>query len=192
MRSTGSSTRRATVPAARSNSGVPGRPGRSSPGQSPLSRRWICHAPGRDGAAFVLDHGDWRAPGVPTAAMDFDEHNQPRSDTSKAGVVLDSKQEGASAQEGRTIHGARHGGAGFRRPGPAAHTHLERGVTLQSEATSLETAGQTLHVRRTWRSPVADVDFRTIRDGGQEGARAQARRSWNRRRFTYGRSGDYQ
>ncbi len=57
----------------------------------------------------------------------------------------------------------------FTAQGQLRHAHLERGVTMQSETTSLETAGQTLDVSRTWRSPVADVDFRTIRRGESEG-----------------------
>ena len=119
---------------------------------------------------FVLTTATGGRLASPTAAMDFDEHNQPRLGHLEGGVVLDSKQEGASAQEGRTIHGASPTAElDFAAQGQLRHTHLERGVTLQSEATSLETAGQTLHVRRTWRSPVADVDFRTIRDGGQDG-----------------------
>ncbi len=56
-------SRRASVRAARGNTGIPGRPGRSSPGQSFVSRRWIRGAPGRDGWLCV-DYGDGRAPGV--------------------------------------------------------------------------------------------------------------------------------
>ncbi len=44
---------------------------------------------------------------------------------------------------------------------------------MQSEGTSLEAAGQTLHVSRTWRSPVADVDFRTIQGGGESAGKTQ-------------------
>ena len=117
----------------------------------------------------------------PTAAMDFDEHNQPRHGHLEGGVTMDSKQEGPSAQEGRTAHGTSPTAElDFSAQGQLRHAHLERGVTMQSEGTSLEASGQTLHVSRTWRSPVADVDFRTI-PGGE---RPQARPRWNRRRFT--------
>jgi lipopolysaccharide export system protein LptA len=105
----------------------------------------------------------------PTAAMDFDEHNQPRHGHLEGGVTLDSKQAGASAQEERTVHGASPTAElDFTAQGQLRHAHLERGVTMQSEATSVESAGQMLHVSRTWRSPVADVDFRTIQ-GGEQG-----------------------
>jgi lipopolysaccharide export system protein LptA len=113
----------------------------------------------------------------PTAAMDFDEHNQPRHGHLEGGVTLDSNQGadskhgGDSALEGRTVHGASPTAElDFTAQGQLRHAHLERGVTMQSEATSVETAGQTLDVSRTWRSPVADVDFRTIQGGGQGGS----------------------
>ena len=110
----------------------------------------------------------------PTAAMDFDERNQPRHGHLEGGVTLDSKQEGASAQEGRTVHGASPTAElDFTDQGQLRHAHLERGVTMQSEAASQETTGQTLHVSRTWRSPVADVDFRTIQGGGESVGKTQ-------------------
>ena len=106
----------------------------------------------------------------PTAAMDFDEHSQPRHGHLEGGVTLDSKQEGASAQEGRTMHGTSPTAElDFTAQSQLRHAHLERGVTMQSEASSLESGGQTLHVSRTWRSPVADLNFRTIKGGGQGG-----------------------
>ncbi len=109
----------------------------------------------------------------PTAGMDFDGHNQPRHGRLEGGVILDSKQEGALAQEGRTVHGASPTAElDFTAQGRLRHAHLERGVTMQSETTSLETAGQTLDVSRTWRSPVADVDFRAIPAGGQGGGQS--------------------
>jgi lipopolysaccharide export system protein LptA len=104
----------------------------------------------------------------PTAAMDFDEHNQPHLGRLEGGVILDSKQEGASAQEGRTVHGTSPTAElNFTTQGQLRHAHLERGVTMQSETSSLETAGQTLDVSRTWRSPVADVDFRAVETEGK-------------------------
>jgi lipopolysaccharide export system protein LptA len=116
---------------------------------------------------FVLTTSTGGRLASPAAAMDFDEHNQPRHGHLEGGVVLDSKQEGASAQESRTAHGTSPtADLDFTAQGQLRHAHLERGVTMQSEATSQETAGQTLRVSRTWRSPVADVDFRTIQGGG--------------------------
>ncbi len=116
---------------------------------------------------FVLTTATGGRLASPTAAMDFDEHNQPRHGHLEGGVILDSKQEAASAQEVRTVHGTSPTAElDFTAQGQLRHAHLERGVTMQSEATSVETAGQTLHVSRTWRSPVADVDFRTIHSTG--------------------------
>jgi lipopolysaccharide export system protein LptA len=104
----------------------------------------------------------------PTAAMDFDEHNQPRHGHLEGGVTLDSKQESDSAQQGRTAHGtAPAAELDFSAQGQLRHAHLERGVTMESEGSSLEASGQTLHVSRTWRSPVADVDFRGVETAGK-------------------------
>jgi lipopolysaccharide export system protein LptA len=123
---------------------------------------------------FVLTTATGGRLASPTAAMDFDEHNQPRHGHLEGGVTLDSKQEGdskqagASAQEGRTVHGTSPTAElDFSAQGQLRHAHLERGVTMQSEATSLEAVGQTLRVRRTWRSPVADVDFRSVESAGK-------------------------
>jgi len=128
---------------------------------------------------FVLTTSTGGRLASPTAAMDFDEHNQPRHGHLEGGVILDSKQEGdskqagASAQESRTMHGTSPTAElDFTAQGQLRHAHLERGVTMQSEATCQETAGQTLDVSRTWRSPVADVDFRTIHGGGQGGGQS--------------------
>jgi lipopolysaccharide export system protein LptA len=124
---------------------------------------------------FVLTTATGGRLASPTAAMDFDEHNQPRHGQLEGGVVLDSKQEGASAQESRTAHGTSPTAElDFTAQGQLRHAHLEHGVTMQSEATSQETAGQTLHVSRTWRSPVADVDFRTIHGEGESAGKTQA------------------
>ncbi len=98
----------------------------------------------------------------PTAAMDFDEHNQPRHGHLEGGVTMDS------AQEGRTVHGTSPTAElDFSAQGQLRHAHLERGVTMESEGSSLEAAGQTLHMRRTWRSPFADVDFRGVETAGK-------------------------
>jgi lipopolysaccharide export system protein LptA len=106
--------------------------------------------------------------------MEFDEHNQPRHGRLEGGVVLDSTQEGDSkqggdsAQSGRTVHGTSPTAElDFTVQGQLRHAHMERGVTFASEETNAEAAGQTLHVSRTWRSPVADVDFRAIRSAGK-------------------------
>jgi lipopolysaccharide export system protein LptA len=98
----------------------------------------------------------------PTAAMDFDEHNEPRHGHLEGGVTMDS------AREGRTVHGTSPTAElDFTAQGQLRHAHLERGVTFASEETSAEAAGQTLDVSRTWRSPVADVDFRAVESAGK-------------------------
>jgi len=105
---------------------------------------------------------------APTAAMDFDEDNQPRHGHLEDGVTLDSKQEASSGQESRTVHETSPtADLDFTAEGQLRHAHLERGVTMLSETTSLETTGQALDVKRTWRSPVADVDFRGVETAGK-------------------------
>ena len=122
------------------------------------------HLDATGGFVLTTDTGGRLA--APTAAMDFDEHNQPHHGRLEGGVILDSKQEGTSAQVGRTVHGTSPTAElDFRAQGQLRHAHLERGVALLSEATSQEAAGQTLRVSRTWRSQVADVDFRAIQRG---------------------------
>jgi lipopolysaccharide export system protein LptA len=103
----------------------------------------------------------------PTAAIDFDEHNQPRHGHLEGGVTLDSKQEGDSEQASRTVHGTSPTAElDFDAQGQLRHAHLERGVTFASEGTRAEAAGPPLYTSRTWRSPVADVDFRAVREAG--------------------------
>jgi lipopolysaccharide export system protein LptA len=117
---------------------------------------------------FVLTTATGGRLAAPTAAMEFDEHNQPRRGHLEGGVVLDSKQEESSAQEGRTVHGTSPTAElGFTVKGQLRHMHLERGVSMVSETTSTRTTGQTLDVKRSWRSPVADVEFRGVETAGK-------------------------
>ena len=98
---------------------------------------------------------------APTAAMDFDEHNQPRHGHLEGGVTMDSKQKGLGAGRPHGAWDLADGGAGVHGPGPAAaRAPGARRGDAERGATSLEAGGQTLRVSRTWRSPVADVDFR--------------------------------
>ena len=100
----------------------------------------------------------------PTAAMDFDERNQPRHAHLEGGVTMDS------AQSGRIVHGVSPTAElDFTAQGELRHAHLERGVAIDSQETTPAAAGPALAVSRTWRSPVADVDFRTTQhDGGTQ------------------------
>jgi lipopolysaccharide export system protein LptA len=111
----------------------------------------------------------------PRAAMEFSEKNQLRHGHLEGGVTFDSKQEGGSAKEGRTIDGTSPTAElDFSTEGQLRHAHLERGVTMQSDETSLDSAGQTLRVARTWRSPVADLDFHSVQSGGKTQLEAQS------------------
>jgi lipopolysaccharide export system protein LptA len=105
----------------------------------------------------------------PTAAMDFDEHNQPRQGHLEGGVTMDS------AQEGRTVHGTSPTTElEFNAQGQLRHAHLERGVAFESVETRTEAAGGPLEVHRTWRSPVADLEFRSVECAGKTQVEAEA------------------
>ena len=93
---------------------------------------------------------------APVAWMDFDEHNQPRQGHMEGGVTMDS------AKEGRTVHGTSPTAElKFGARGELKSAHLERGVEMRSEETNEESPGQgALRVKRTWRSPILDVNFR--------------------------------
>src|SRR5208337_4044561 len=104
---------------------------------------------------------------APTATMDFDEHSQPRHGRLEGGVIMDS------LKEGRTVHGTSPTAElEFAGQGQLRHAHFERGVVFASVESGPETTGQTapLQVNRTWRSPVADVDFRGVSKGQIEPA----------------------
>jgi len=94
---------------------------------------------------------------APVGAMDFDEHNQPHHGHLAGGVTMDS------ARDGRTSHGtASTAELEFTSRGLLRHARLEHGVTLTSEEN-----GPQRHVSRSWRSPVADLDFRGGAEKGQ-------------------------
>jgi len=96
-----------------------------------------------------------------TAAMDFDEHNQPRHGHLEGGVTMDS------VQASRTVHGTSPTAElDFNAQGQLRHAHLERGVIFESKGTRTEATGLPLDVSRTWRSPAADVDFHAAREAG--------------------------
>jgi lipopolysaccharide export system protein LptA len=104
---------------------------------------------------------------APTATMDFDEHSQPRHGHLEGGVSMDSMK------EGRTVHGTSPTAElDFVGQGQLRHAHLERGVAFASHATSAGSSDETgsPSFTRTWRSPVADVDFRDAGRGQVEPA----------------------
>ena len=101
---------------------------------------------------------------APTGSMDFNEHNQPRHGHLEGGVKMDSASQ--SGSNSRQVHGTSPTAElEFTPKGELRHVHMERGVEMHSEDLGVPESGQgPLRVSRTWRSPVADVDFR---DNGQ-------------------------
>ena len=99
---------------------------------------------------------------APTAAMDFDEDNQPHRGHMEGGVTMDS------VRDGRTVHGTSPTAElEFSAKGQLRHAHLERGVAFDSADSSQDPSGQSLRLNRTWRSPVADVEFRSQQAAGK-------------------------
>ena len=112
-----------------------------------------------EGFTLVTANGDHVA--SPTAAMDFNEHNQPRNGHLEGGVVMDSARQQGNLK--RHFNGtAPTMELEFTPQGELRHSHMERGVEMHSEETTLAAANSkgALRVSRTWRSPVADVEFR--------------------------------
>ena len=100
---------------------------------------------------------------APSGILEFNEHNQPRHGHLQDGVIMDS------VSAARQVHGTSPSAElEFTAQGLLHHAHLERGVEMHSLQLS-EPAGDskagTLRVSRTWRSPVADVDFRSAGQG---------------------------
>jgi lipopolysaccharide export system protein LptA len=91
-------------------------------------------------------------------AVDFDEHNQPTHGHFEGGVTMDS------VSGARTVHGTSPiVELEFSSRGQLHHAHLERGVEMRSDETGQTSAnGQPapVHVSRTWRSAIADIEFR--------------------------------
>ena len=95
---------------------------------------------------------------APSGTLEFDEHNQPRHGRLEGGATMDS------SGNGRQIHGtAPTADLAFTSGGTLRHVHLERGVTMHSEeiAAEHESTNETVKVSRDWRSPYADLDFRS-------------------------------
>jgi lipopolysaccharide export system protein LptA len=97
---------------------------------------------------------------APTGSLDFDEHNQPKRGHLEGGVTMNSDA------HGRQVHGSAPTALlDFTANGELRHAHLERGVQIDSKEQSESAAGP-LRTSRTWRSPVADMEFRKA-DHGQ-------------------------
>ena len=117
---------------------------------------------------------------APKASMDFNEHNQPRHGDLEDGVTMDSSSanESESGKQTRRVHGASPTAElEFTAQGDLHHTHMERGVEMRSDELTQPGAANAkeglLRVSRTWRSPVADVDFRNAGKGQVEPAMLQ-------------------
>ena len=112
---------------------------------------------------------------APKASMDFNEHNQPRHGHLEDGVTMDSssEKESESGNQTRQVHGTSPtADLEFTPQGNLRHTYMERGVEMRSEELTQRVAANAkegpLRVSRTWRSPVADVDFREVGKGQVE------------------------
>ncbi len=129
---------------------------------------------------------------APMATMDFDEHSEPQHGRLEGGVVMDSERQGESAEEGRAVHGTSPtADLEFAAQGKLRRAHLERGVEFTEEqgtsgqgdkgisekgtgnrdkgsASEGGAGASALSISRTWRSPVADVDFRDAGKGEVE------------------------
>ena len=122
-----------------------------------------------EGFTLVTANGDHVE--SPTAAMIFNEHNQPRNGHLEGGVVMDSVRQMGNLS--RHVHGiAPTMELEFTPQGELRHTHMERGVEMHSDEITRPALDPkaTLRVSRTWRSPVADVDFRDSGHGQTEPA----------------------
>jgi lipopolysaccharide export system protein LptA len=118
-----------------------------------------------DGFTLATSNGGHIA--APTATMGFDDHSQPRHGHLEGGVALDS------VKEDRTVHGVSPtADLDFVGQGQLRRAHMERGVLFTSDEarSTASQAGAVLHSTRTWRSPVADLDFRDAGKGQVEPA----------------------
>ncbi|HWE86410.1 MAG TPA: LptA/OstA family protein [Terracidiphilus sp.] len=124
-----------------------------------------------DGSAVRLDAHDGialtTATGTriasPVGSLLFNERNQPQQGRLEGGVTL------ASSGGGREASGsAPQAVLSFSSRGELRHAHLERGVILHSA----QDGSDGVRVTRDWRSPVADVEFRTTAQRHTEIAQA--------------------
>jgi lipopolysaccharide export system protein LptA len=104
---------------------------------------------------------------APKGTMDFDERNQPRHGRLEGGVTMDSTS-GA-----RTVHGTSPAAElEFTAAGELHAMQMEQSVELESNETGqTEVKGRLVPVRmsRTWRSPMAEVEFRDVEQGETRG-----------------------
>jgi lipopolysaccharide export system protein LptA len=113
---------------------------------------------------FSLTTANGARVNAPNGSLDFDEQNHPQQGRMYGGVTMESTSEGKQATGSAPAADLAFSGSGELR-----HVHLERGVTLHSEQTTMTEGSQPeLRVRRDWRSPLADIDFRNVAKGQAE------------------------
>ena len=101
---------------------------------------------------------------APVGTLEFGEHNEPKSGELKGGVKLNS------LSAGRQLQGsAPEANMEFSPTGELSHLRLSDGAVISSDTQS-GAGAQARGVSRTWRSPVADVNFRQAAKGGIEPA----------------------
>lgn len=111
---------------------------------------------------------------APTGAMDFNEHNQPQHGRLEGGVKMDSTRETEDGADQRRMRAAAPVvNLDFWPTGELRQAHLQgdraHGVEMHSDAVNAASK-ETVHVSRTWQSPVADVEFRDNGHGQAEPA----------------------
>jgi lipopolysaccharide export system protein LptA len=98
-----------------------------------------------------------------TGHLEFDEHNQPRHGHLEGGVTMDSTSDVAGRR--RQVHStAPTAELEFNAHGQLHYAHMGKSVVMDSEELS-EQSGQPLRLNRHWRSPYADVEFRSSGHG---------------------------
>jgi lipopolysaccharide export system protein LptA len=127
---------------------------------------------------FTMNTASGGSIAAPTGSLDFNEHNQPRHGHLEGGVTMDSAstRAGQNGLETRKEHGTSPTAElEFTAQGQLRRAHLERGVEMHSEDVSEQVKADSkrppLRVSRTWRSPLADVEFRDAGHGQVEPAR---------------------
>ena len=112
---------------------------------------------------------------APVAWMEFDEHSEPLHGHMEGSVTMDSVNDSAVGE--RRVHGTSPTAElNFAAKGELKSAHLERGVEMTSEETSVGSVGQdaskgALRLSRKWRSPVVDIGFRPGQGSGQHAGR---------------------
>jgi len=109
---------------------------------------------------------------APSGSIEFNERNQPRQGHLEGGIQMDSISQpgGRYGTSSRHVHATSPTAQfDFNTQGNLRHIHLERNVEMHSEEQSEQSSGP-VRLSRTWRSPLADVEFRDAGNGQVEPA----------------------